>query len=180
MFCHRILWITVICLVVACTPATGDSTSMPQNEYTFRTVSDSQVASGTSKLSVPREIVEAGKFGDYRASFRGSVLALFGPPLYTSDLADEAYDYVIEATDRNNKSWILTVYEGSSGPSIGGDSSDDSIMPAATALLNLIQSTKPADFEATIYDDDTDNTVTYGCKEGRCYSNEIHGNHLSP
>ncbi len=160
---------------------------MHQDEYSFRTVSDSKQASGTSRLVAPeldppdvRGLVEVGKFGEYMASFRGSVLALFGPPLYTSDLADESYEYIIEATDRTNKSWILTVYDGPSGPAIGGDSFDDSILPPAKALWNLIQNTKPADFGATVYDDDTNNTVTYGCKDGHCYWNEIPGNHLSP
>ncbi len=160
---------------------------MPQDEYTFRTLSDSQLVSGTSRLIAPeldppnpRGLLEAGKYGEYMASFRGSVLALFGPPLYTSDLADESYEYIIEATDRTNKSWILTVYDGAGGPAIGGDSSDDSILPPAIALWTLIQNTKPADFETTVYDDDTDYTVTYGCKDGHCYWNEIPGNHLSP
>ena len=160
---------------------------MPQDEYTFRTVNDSQLANWTSRLvdpeldpPNPRGLLEAGKYGEYMASFRGSVLALFGPPLSTSDMADASYEYIIEATDRANKSWILTVYHGPGGPAIGGDSSDESLLPPAKALWKLIQNTKPADFEATVYDDDTDNTATYGCKEGRCYWNEVRGNHLSP
>jgi hypothetical protein len=113
--------------------------------------------------------------GEYAARFRGALLQLFGAPSHTTSLAEESYDYMIEATDEHGSTWVFTVYEGSSGPAIGGNGSAEGAIQAVGALVALIESTPPADFEATIYYEDTDWTVIYGCKDGVCYYHEIEG-----
>jgi hypothetical protein len=136
----------------------------------------------TSKLMLPKSHKETAaieqmalhphSFGQYIAEFRGSLLQLFGEPLHISD---SKYDYIIEAPDTQGKIWILTAYEGDSGPSIGGNSRDQSIYPVAIALRDLIEQTPPADFESTYYSREYDSTTTYGCKNGACYYREIPG-----
>ena len=113
-------------------------------KFKFETVADGDLAGGTSNSMVtwPRlqEFMHAGegKFGEYMAMFRGAVLALLGPPPDSSGLSDEAFEYVVKATNDDGTSWILTVYQGASGPAIGSKVFDKSSLPAATALLELI------------------------------------------
>lgn len=151
-------------------------------EIKFEVLADNSLTGGTSNLKVtwPRlhDMIFGGedsRYGEYMARFRGSVLTLFGEPLYSSELNDEAFEYVLKATDMDGSSWILTIYQGATGPAIGGNSLDKSILQVASKLLELIESTPPADYEAIVYDEDSDTTVVYGCKTGRCYWSESPG-----
>src|SRR6266542_4058858 len=88
-----------------------------------------------------------------------------GTPPNTSGLSLESTKRrKFEANDNHEKRWLLTAYHGPSGPAIGENVQDHSIYPVAKALLELIESTEPIDFETKIYDDDTDFTITLGCK----------------
>ncbi len=151
--------------------------------YHFRSLDDdSRLPAGTTRLDdtpTPRAqaTLNAGAYGVYMAAFRGSLIRLFGAPFWSTQGIDEGYEYIIEATDTNGHSWALTASGGSSGPYIGGDCADRSIYPAAEALLQLIETTTPADFTVTVYDDDTNNTISYGCSNGQCYWHERRGKH---
>lgn len=151
---------------------------MPQEHYSFRAISDDRSLTGTGKLMNPPFPASMEQFGQNVAAFRGALLHLFGEPLWASYLDDEAFGYAIQATDTKGNSWILSAYQGPSGPAIGGDTRDDSIYPVAEALLRLIEETQPADFEAVVYSEDEDSTITYGCKEGQCYWHEVPGKHV--
>lgn len=155
--------------------------------YTFRAIDDQNLMSGTSLL-INVDVVEFnGNREEYRkdsVEFRGKLLALFGKPVHSSSLSDEAFDYVLEATNERGESLILTAYEGASGPAIGALSSsfggnDQLNEKAAFDLIALIKSTSPADFESVVYDDDTNNTVWYGVKDGTYYRREERGDHRS-
>jgi hypothetical protein len=150
--------------------------------FEFRSLNDDRRAGGTC-LKLRYESIGLWPYSNMRenhsAHFRGALLQLFGLPLNTSSLSDEAFDYIIEARDMDKSVWILTAYEGPSGPAIGGKIFDETCYPAAYALLNLIAITKPVDFEATIHDDDTDNTVTYGVKDGQAFHYERRGEYTS-
>ena len=149
------------------------------NGYIFRAINDPSRARYAGKLLNYGPPIEKWTPEDYRMStvrFRGALLRLFGNPYHSSTLSDEAFDYIIEVVDAANHRWILTAYEGPSGPAIGGDSFDRAnLYPLAELLVKLIDSTTPADFEAVVYDDDTDNTVEYGYKDGEYYYREFRG-----
>ncbi len=157
------------------------SSKQEDRVYKFRAISDETLLSGTSKLMLPDSsrlkaaLSMPEGYGKYAAEFRGSLLQLFGEPLHISDAQ---YDYIIEASDSANHIWILTAYEGSSGPALGGDASNQSIYPVAMALRDLIEQTSPADFEDVFYSEEYDSTVTYGCKAGACNYREQRGNHV--
>jgi hypothetical protein len=151
--------------------------------YQFRVLHDRQLGMGTSKLLLPTSAKRAemqltGQSGIYAAAFRGALLQLFGLPRSQSYAAEEAFTYLLEARDPTGKIWVLTAYEGPSGPAIGGEARDTSIYPVAETLLQQIERTPPADFEAIIYDDDTDHTVVYGCQNRGCYWREQRGYHI--
>jgi hypothetical protein len=150
--------------------------------YTFRAIDFdlSRLGIFRGKIMNPwwAHMSEIGSdLADYRCRFRGALLRLFGPPSATSSLADESFNYMIEATDEEGSKWVLTAYDGPSGPAIGGNRDAEGIMQVVDALVELIESTPPADFEATVYDDDLDWTVTYGCRDGNCYYHEVKGDH---
>lgn len=136
-------------------------------KYQYKTLKDHILLFGTSNI-----LNSSRPIGEGSAQFRGALLTLFGEPLIKSQEAESAYDYVIEATDEDNNTWILTVYEGPSGPAIGGDIRVDSIKNVAKNLLNLIESTEPADFEEVLICGDYNTKIRYGCKDGLCYYQE--------
>jgi len=151
---------------------------MSSSNYDFKTIENSNHIAGTGKLLNPPWPDNKDDYGKQSAAFRGSLLRLFGQPIEKSTLADEAYLYVIEAVDDKGNNWILSAYEGPSGPAIGGDILNNSILSVAESLLQLIEKTIPTDFEEIIYYQDSHTTVTYGCKDGDCYWLEMPGNHL--
>jgi hypothetical protein len=175
------MFLTTVTLIAL----TGCSNS-PQGEhmYTFRALKEEKLQYGTSKVNGPslakmQDLAGQGKFGEYTAAFRGAVLKLFGTPLWSSDDGENAYGYVIEVSDKSGKTWILTVYQGPSGPAIGGNSRDESILLVSEALMREFETTLPDDFDAVTYIEDYDTTVAYGCKDGKCYYDETAGKHLS-
>ena len=151
---------------------------MPSSNFDFKSIEDTNLLSGTGKLLNPTFPDNVDDFGRSSAAFRGSLLYLFGQPLEKSNLADEAYLYVIEAEDDQGNKWILSAYQGPSGPAIGGDYFNESIILVAEAFLQLIESTTPVDFEEIVYYQDSDSTITYGCADGNCFWHEKPGNHL--
>jgi hypothetical protein len=113
------------------------------------------------------------------ASIRGAALRLFGQPAHISNfVGDPLYRYIIEATDEQGHLWILALSDAELGPTISGNPSDDTIEPAAVALMELLKSTSPADFEATFYNYEEKQTVTYGCKDSVCYWRAVPGQQI--
>src|SRR5689334_22097045 len=82
-----------------------------------------------SSLNLPKSIAyfnlrERYELGAYMAHIRGALLHLFGEPLEASSDLDEAFFYLIEATNPEGQIWKLAVYQISSGVVIGGDATD--------------------------------------------------------
>lgn len=146
--------------------------------YTFKAISRPDARAGTSKLvNYPQGIgttIPFEQYGTYSARFRGALLQLFGER-YTTE-GDAVFEYILEATDLDGNTWLLTAYEGATGPAVGGNVRDSSAFNVAASLLDLIEQTTPADFEETYYNDEYDSTISYGCKEGgSCYYREQQG-----
>lgn len=135
--------------------------------YTYKKLNNTDLLVGTSHI-----LSTSLANGTGTAQFRGALITLFGAPILKSDNAEEAYDYIIHAQDTSGHQWILTAYEGPSGPAIGGDSTDHSIYPVAKDLLKTIEATKPSVFEEKTYYEDFGNTIVYGCTQTKCYYSE--------
>jgi sulfur transfer protein SufE len=154
-------------------------------QYHFQALTDSRIPRGHLLGLAPSALEQAAlsdgdliAYGKYTAAFRGSTLSLFGQPLPNE--RHEQDDYIIQATDADGRVWIVTVYQGLGEVGFGGDSSDDTIMPVAEALRDLIEQTTPADFDDTFYSPGYDSTIHYGCKDGQCYYQQQPGNQLPP
>jgi hypothetical protein len=133
-----------------------------------------------SKLMLPdtdkmSKYIDQGRYGEYMAEFRGSLLTLYGDPLTTQ--GDTEYRYIVEAIESNEQDtsptrWLFIIAQGASGPYIGGDTRDRSAYPVAQTLWALIESTPPSDFEAAVKNIDTNKKVIYGCRDGIGYWTE--------
>ncbi|MDR0525143.1 MAG: hypothetical protein LBG90_04655 [Spirochaetaceae bacterium] len=75
------------------------------------------------------------------------LLTLFGEPGFISQDLEAAYGYGIIAKDSSGKTAVLHVYEGPSGPAIGGNRHQPGITEIAKALQDYIKQAEPADFE---------------------------------
>ena len=83
--------------------------------------------------------------------------SLFGEPAYTTEDFENLYAYNIVATDKIGNKIFIYVYNGPTGPAIGGDTSDPEAVEAAEELVKVIQGAEPADYycEAYYYDGPT-------------------------
>lgn len=139
--------------------------------FRFTPLADPARLHGTSRLWI--DAFDATR-GDpvFSARFRGALLALFGEPVVRSSDADNAFSYLFEVTAATGETWILTAYEGPSGPAFGGLMDHPLENAAAEALLALIEQTPPADFEEVLSAPEYESRITYGCRAGECYWHE--------
>lgn len=76
----------------------------------------------------------------------GQLKTLFGEPLYITEDMEDQYAYCILAVSKEGKEVYLHVYNGPSGPAIGGKHDSDSLA-AADELAELITSAEASDYE---------------------------------
>jgi len=172
------------CWIVLCTlamlgscgptmhPSATGGTPERDDRFTFTPLTDDTASAGTSRM--PIAMLQRTLQIPYRARFRGSLLALFGAPLTSSTDAESAFSYVLSVQNDRGERWIMTAYEGPTGPAFGGfmPATTDEPIRGAEALLALIESTPPADFDAVLEADDYDSRIFYGCRAGACYWRE--------
>lgn len=110
----------------------------------------------------------------------GSLIALFGEPLYISDDFETMFEYYIKAESKEGTYVVLSVYSGPSGPAIGGDVEIEwdkgrkaFQQEAVLALIELIKSTKPANYSYEGFYEDYSLGIKCGVKNGKPYYEEI-------
>lgn len=121
-------------------------------QYFYKPVYDVNLLIGTSKIisMIDDDSINIDEMYESTKIY-GQLLTAFGKPVYTTDDVEDQYLYIIEVTDSNNKKYIFSVYEGPSGPSIGGDNCIEGSEEAANSLRSYINSTKPSDYKYTGY-----------------------------
>lgn len=77
---------------------------------------------------------------------QGRMKALFGEPLYETENYEDAYTYVIQATDSEGTHIYFTVYQGGSGTAIGAKSNREQLQDALEDFKRLLRDTSPVDF----------------------------------
>jgi hypothetical protein len=132
--------------------------------YTFKKVDKEELQYGTSRLLNLNAFGSGGV--EDMAQFHSRCVSLFGKPLWVSDDVEDAFGYIIIAEDENCKQWVLTVYNGASGPAIGGDSTQEDIMKAAYALENEIEQAPMADCSYSGIYADAGMRIIYAVKNG--------------
>lgn len=154
-------------------PERSNVHSFGEHIFTFTWIDDVTILSSTAKMRVSALRTRTHQ-PEFSARFRGSLLALFGDPVQHGAHADGAFMYIFDVQNGRGEHWILTAYDGPSGPAFGGPMKATTAerVLAAEALLDLIETTPPADFEATLQALDGASVITYGCQDGVCYWHE--------
>ena len=136
--------------------------------YSFETSNDVSLIAPSGKLLNIVEI--SASYNDDVTILYGQLLATFGEPAYMTQNLEDAYGYVIIARDEAGNEHVLNVYEGPSGPAIGGE---ESALVAAHELVSRIRKAHPNDFEYEGYYLDGPSKVHRGIKNGKAFFSEI-------
>ena len=136
--------------------------------YSFKTSKNQDAISGTSKLM---NILESANpnYCEAVTELYGKLLTAFGEPVYTTKSLEDAYCYVIIA--KGDSEHILSIYEGSSGPAIGGK--DSSSYDAARELIKYIKGMQPMDHEYEGYYFDGPTKIHRGIVNGKIFCSEV-------
>lgn len=113
--------------------------------YSFETTNRIDLIRGTSKLLSLRDGHECS--GEEATKIFGQILCIFGEPMYISENMEDPFLYCIIAADANGKQFVLTIYHGKTGLSIGGNENIEGICDAALALKQYIKEAVTVDFE---------------------------------
>ena len=100
---------------------------------------------------------------------QGQLIALFGAPSYTSKDLEDAYCYILEAAGSDGDEHVISVYDGSSGPAIGGSRN---ALKAAQYLKELLKDITPSDYDYEGYYFDTSTIIRRGIVGGKIFYTE--------
>ena len=101
----------------------------------------------------------------------GKLKNLFGEPTLETKNLEEQYYYCLSALMESDKKIYVYVYNGGSGPAIGGLQDKDSKI-AAQKLTEIIQNADTADYHYEGYYLDTSSKIQMGIKNGNPYFKE--------
>ena len=137
-------------------------------KYSFKAINDVKRIPLAGKLI---NIVDISpEYSKDSTEVYGRLLAAFGQPAYTTMDLEDAYCYVITATDASGNEHVLNVYDGPSGPAIGGEYS---ALDAAEQLRQYISTFAPADYEYEGYYFDGPTKVRRGIANGEVFYSEV-------
>ena len=161
--------LTLMFLVSLCLSgcALGNNVSEEENAMT---ISDFQ--KDTSLTSIPESNGKLLNLDLESVIAYGRLRALFGEPNYETQNSEDAYSYILFVEPESSEKIYLEVYEGSSGPAIGGLNNAESLQAAETLKKLIEESEEVADYQYEGYYQDLDLKISMGIKNGVPYYNE--------
>ena len=161
--------LTLMLLVSLCLSgcALGNNVSEEENAMT---ISDFQ--KDTSLTSIPESNGKLLNLDLESVIAYGRLRALFGEPNYETQNSEDAYSYILFVEPESSEKIYLEVYEGSSGPAIGGLNNAESLQAAETLKKVIEESEEVADYQYEGYYQDLDLKISMGIKNGVPYYNE--------
>ena len=161
--------LTLMLLVSLCLSgcALGNNVSEEENAMT---ISDFQKE--TSLTSIPESNGKLLNLDLESVIAYGRLRALFGEPNYETQNSEDAYSYILFVEPESSEKIYLEVYEGSSGPAIGGLNNAESLQAAETLKKLIEESEEVADYQYEGYYQDLDLKISMGIKNGVPYYNE--------
>ena len=161
--------LTLMLLVSLCLSgcALGNNVSEEENAMT---ISDFQKE--TSLTSIPESNGKLLNLDLESVIAYGRLRALFGEPNYETQNSEDAYSYILLVEPESSEKIYLEVYEGSSGPAIGGLNNAESLQAAETLKKLIEESEEVADYQYEGYYQDLDLKISMGIKNGVPYYNE--------
>ena len=160
---------TLMLLVSLCLSgcALGNNVSEGENAMTI-----SDFKKDTSLTSIPESNGKLLNLDLESVIAYGRLRALFGEPNYETQNFEDAYSYILFVEPESSEKIYLEVYEGSSGPAIGGLNNAESLQAAETLKKLIEESEEVADYQYEGYYLDLDSKITMGIKDGVPYCNE--------
>lgn len=143
---------------------------MAEFVYQFRPVNDLKKLGGSKILNII-----AGFPPDHSEQtvlIYGKLKTLWGEPIYEEKDIENQYTYGIATTTEDGREFFLHVYNGPSGPAIGGPQ-DEEGKKAACQLLDMIQQAAPSDYDYIGYYLDGPSRIQEGIKNGVPYYEEV-------
>lgn len=161
--------LTLMLLVSLCLSgcALGNNVSEGENAMTI-----SDFKKDTSLTSIPGNSSNLTNLDLEPVIAYGRLRALFGEPNYETQNFEDAYSYILFVEPESFEKIYLEVYEGSSGPAIGGLNNAESLQAAETLKKLIEESEEVADYQYEGYYLDLDSKITMGIKDGVPYCNE--------
>ena len=161
--------LTLVLLVSLCLGgcALGNNVSEGENAMTI-----SDFKKDTSLTSIPENSSNLTNLDLEPVIAYGRLRALFGEPNYETQNFEDAYSYILFVESESSEKIYLEVYEGSSGPAIGGLNNAESLQAAETLKKLIEESEEVADYQYEGYYLDLDSKITMGIKDGVPYYNE--------
>ena len=161
--------LTLMLLVSLCLSgcALGNNVSEEENAMT---ISDFQ--KDTSLTSIPESNGKLLNLDLESVIAYGRLRALFGEPNYETQNSEDAYSYILFVEPESSEKIYLEVYEGSSGPAIGGLNNAESLQAAETLKKLIEESEEVADYQYEGYYQALDLKISMGIKNGVPYYNE--------
>ena len=161
--------LTLMLLVSLCLSgcALGNNVSEEENAIT---ISDFQ--KDTSLTSIPESNGKLLNLDLESVIAYGRLRALFGEPNYETQNSEDAYSYILFVEPESSEKIYLEVYEGSSGPAIGGLNNAESLQAAETLKKLIEESEEVADYQYEGYYQDLDLKISMGIKNGVPYYRE--------
>ena len=161
--------LTLMLLVSLCLSgcALGNNVSEEENAMTI-----SDFKKDTSLTSIPENSSNLTNLDLEPVIAYGRLRALFGEPNYETQNFEDAYSYILFVESESSEKIYLEVYEGSSGPAIGGLNNAESLQAAETLKKLIEESEEVADYQYEGYYLDLDSKITMGIKDGVPYYNE--------
>ena len=161
--------LTLVLLVSLCLSgcALGNNVSEGENAMTI-----SDFKKDTSLTSIPGNSSNLTNLDLEPVIAYGRLRALFGEPNYETQNFEDAYSYILFVEPESSEKIYLEVYEGSSGPAIGGLNNAESLQAAETLKKLIEESEEVVDYQYEGYYLDLDSKITMGIKDGVPYCNE--------
>lgn len=161
--------LTLMLLVSLCLSgcALGNNVSEGENAMTI-----SDFKKDTSLTSIPGNSSNLTNLDLEPVIAYGRLRALFGEPNYETQNFEDAYSYILFVEPESSEKIYLEVYEGSSGPAIGGLNNAESLQAAETLKKLIEESEEVVDYQYEGYYLDLDSKITMGIKDGVPYCNE--------
>ena len=161
--------LTLMLLVSLCLSgcALGNNVSEEENAMTI-----SDFKKDTSLTSIPESNGKLLNLDLESVIAYGRLRALFGEPNYETQNSEDAYSYILFVEPESSEKIYLEVYEGSSGPAIGGLNNAESLQAAETLKKLIEESEEVADYQYEGYYQDLDLKISMGIKNGVPYYNE--------
>ena len=161
--------LTLILLISLCLSGCALENNVSEGENAM-TISDFK--KDTSLTSIPESNGKLLSLDLESVIAYGRLRALFGEPNYETQNSEDAYSYILFVGPESSEKIYLEVYEGSSGPAIGGLNNAESLQAAETLKQLIEESEEVADYQYEGYYQDLDLKISMGIKNGVSYYNE--------